>query len=810
MVVAYLAVEKTSFSFDSLFCYIVPDDLVLEVFVGGFVIVPFGRANKKRQAVVFDVKEEEKKNVSRLKAIFSVLSKKNFLNKELLDVARYMHSICFCCWFETVRAILPNGFFYSLNSVWELKNLELDGLNEDEIRLYLNLKQIENKNELNKKINEIFLNSTEKFLLDRLIEKKFLVEEKKAKRKTQNKGVLMVRSKVVLDGKLKLTEKQTKLFKYIEKMGEIPLKKACYFCGVTDVVAKNLLKLGLVEIFEKHIYKNLYKDVKKTRDVEEIVLNLEQKSAKDGILKFIEKEKFKVCLLKGVTGSGKTQVFLKLIDFVLKKGKQCIVLVPEISLTAQLIQYFQSFFGETVAVLHSGLSSCQQMDEYSRIYSAKAKLIVGTRSAVFAPCRNLGLIVMDEEDGSCYKNSDMSPRYDARDIAKFRCFKNSCVLVFSSATPLVETNYFAQKGRYERFVLNKRFGFSILPKVFVVDMSKAKISKVSLISQYLFDEILKNLDRKEQTILFLNRRGYNLNVFCLDCKEPVKCFNCSALMVFHKVNNSFICHHCGAIRRDVLRCDFCKSDRLVYCGQGTQNIEENIQKNIKGVRILRLDADATFSREEFEEKIRMFERGEYDILLGTQLVAKGLNFLNVTLVGVVSVDGILFGADFKSHERAFSLLTQVVGRSGRSNKEGRAIVQTFNPKNKIISWAAKQNYDVFYENEIAERKEFLCPPFCDIYIINFSGKDKDKLLICAREFIEECRKNATKDLPFIVLGISTPYIEKLNRRFRKRILIKCKNTKRFREWMREIAVKVFSSRNFSHVRTNIDINGDIM
>lgn len=808
MLVAFVAVEKTSFSYDSLFCYVVPEDLILDISVGSFVVVPFGKSDKKRQGVVFEL--EDKEDVFNLKFILQVISKYNFLTKELLDVAKYMHSNYFCSWFETVRSILPNGFFYSLNSIYKIQDVEIDLLNEYEKEFYFYLKQIKNKKDFNKKINEFCFNKDKKKLVDSLLEKKVLVKEEKAKRKIVNRDVLMVKAKVSYSEKFKLTEKQRKLFKYIEKEGEISLKKACYVCGVTSVVAKNLFKLGLVEIFEKHIYKNPYKDVRKTRDVTEIILNSEQKAAKNGILKFIEEKKFKACLLKGVTGSGKTQVFLKLIDFVIQKDKECIFLVPEISLTAQLISYFQSFFGEKVAVLHSGLSLGQQMDEYLRIFNGDAKLIVGTRSAVFAPCKNLGLIVMDEEDGSCYKNSDMSPRYHARDIAKFRCFKNSCVLVFSSATPLVETNYSALNGRYEKFILSKRYGVSNLPKVFVVNLNKAKMSKIPLISQYLYDGILKNLERKEQTILFLNRRGYNLNVFCLDCKEPVKCFNCSALMVFHKVNGCFICHHCGFIKKDVRTCSFCKSDRLVYCGQGTQHIEENIKKNIENIKILRLDADSTFSREEFELKIKMFAKGEYDLLLGTQLVAKGFNFLNVTLVGVVLIDGILFGADFKSHERAFSLLTQVVGRSGRSKKKGRAIIQTFNPENKIISWAAKQNYDLFYKNEILERKEFLCPPFCDIYIINFSGKDRNKLLICAKEFIEECRKNATKDLPFIILGISTPYIEMLNKRFRKRILIKCKNTKQFRNWMRRISTRVFSSRNFLNVRTNIDINGDIL
>ncbi len=808
MVVAFVAVEKTSFSYDSLFCYVVPKEFIYRVFVGSFVVVPFGVYNKKRQGFVF--KLEERDDVLNLKNILGVLSYEKFVPEELIFVAKYLHSICFCSWFESVKAVVPNGFFYSLDSCWNLKKLNFDVLDEEEKNMFLFLEGIKNVDELNLKIKEFFLDREKKEILNSLKEKEFLVEINKTKRKILNKDVMFVRVKNLNFSDLKLTEKQKTLFEYIKENGELTLKKACYFCGVTSVVAKNLEKLGLIEIFEKHVYKDPYKEVKKTRDVKDIILNEEQNVAKEGILNFVKREEFKVCLLKGVTGSGKTQVFLKLIDYVLKKGKDCIFLVPEISLTAQLIGFFRSFFGDLVAVLHSGLSNSQQVDEYLRIFNGKAKLIIGTRSAVFAPCRNLGLVVMDEEDGSCYKSSDMSPRYNAKDIAKYRCFKSCCVLVLASATPLIETNFLALNKKYERFVLNKRYSSVGLPKVFVVDMNKAKMSCVNLISQYLFDEIVRNIEKKEQTILFLNRRGYNLGVFCLDCKQGIKCFNCSALMVFHKTNNSFICHHCGAIRKNVKVCDNCNGDRLVYCGQGTQNIEDLIKKAIKNVRVLRLDADATFSREEFEEKIKKFQDGEYDLLLGTQLVAKGLNFKDVTLVGVLSIDGILFGADFKSSERAFSLLTQVVGRSGRENKVGKAIIQTYNPKNKIIAWAAKQDYDVFYQNEIKERKEFFCPPFCDIYIVNFSGHNKQKLLVCAREFIEECKKNAIASLPFKILGISIPYVEMVNKRYKKRIIIKCRNTKNFREWMRFVAKKVFSSKSFSSVRANIDINGDIL
>lgn len=341
-------------------------------------------------------------------------------------------------------------------------------------------------------------------------------------------------------------------------------------------------------------------------------------------------------------------------------------------------------------------------------------------------------------------------------------------------------------------------------------MKKAKMSNIEGVSSYFLKELLINLKNKEQSIIFLNRRGFYLNVFCLNCSCGISCENCSSFLVFHKANKSFMCHHCGLTKKELKICPNCGSNRLIFCGQGIQKIEDAIKKNIKGARVLRLDADTVFTRFDLEKKIKQFENREYDILIGTQIVAKGLNFLNVTLVGVFSIDGILFGSDFKSSERAFSLLTQVIGRSGRAQKKGRAIIQTFNPSNKIISWAAKQNYDVFYENEILERKEFFYPPFCDLCVVNFVGKNEKKLLDCAKEFILECKKKSNSLIPFKLLGISTPFVEMVNKKHRKRIIIKCKNSLKFREWIKSVALKIFSSKKFLNVSGNIDINSDVL
>ena len=808
MLVASVAVEKTSFVYDRLFDYVIPEEFVLDVFVGSFVLIPFGTTNLEKQAVVFKIKEEDE--TLGLKKILKVLSFEIVLTKELLDVAKFLHSRCFCSWFDTIRAVLPTGFFYGFNTVWSLnvENVSKCSLNEEEKSLFLKLKEFKSKTCLNSNIRKLLLEQEFKNIIKSLIKKKILVENKHIKRKIVNKDVAMVCATERCYEKI--TKKQKIFLDYVKEQSEVSLKKACYYCGVTTTVAKNLQKLGLIKVFEKHVYNNVYDDVEKTKYAEDVVLNEEQDVAFKGILDILKTGKFSIALLKGVTGSGKTQIFLKLIDYVLKSGKDCIFLVPEISLTVQLVRNLQNFFGKCVAIMHSGISASQQVDGYLKIFNGEGKLVVGTRSAIFAPCKNLGLIIMDEEEGTYYKNSEMAPRYDAKDVAKFRAFNSSCLLLLSSATPSITTNFFACKGIYKKFVLKKRYGKVNLPKVFVVNMLKTRMSKICGVSVHLYNELLENIKKKEQSIVFLNRRGYYLNLICLGCGSGLKCERCSALMIYHKVNNTFMCHHCGYIKYEVKVCSVCGANKLSFCGQGTQKIEEQFKENFNGVRILRLDRDSAFTRKDLEEKIKRFEEGEYDILIGTQLIAKGLNFLNVSLVGVLAIDGVLFGTDYKSSERAFSLLTQVIGRSGRAKKQGRAIIQTYNPFNKVISWAAKQDYEVFYKNEILERKEFFCPPFCDICVVNFIGNDEKKLLVCAEKFILECKLKADRKIPFKLLGISTPYLEMINKKYKKRIIIKCKNSKSFRNWIRNVALEVFSLKIFKQVRANIDMNGEIL
>lgn len=809
MLVASVAVEKTSFSFDRLFDYLIPECLSSAVKVGCLVGVPFGNSNKMRQAMVCNIVSKTDDIDKNYKSISTVLSDGSVISKNMLGVVNFVHSTCFCTWYEAIRSVLPSGLFFKISEYWNLKYKDSEIYTSEELELLKELSRFKSIQKINDYVEKI-ISCGNTNVIKSLQNKGVLFKSNSNRRKIKDKTIAMVKATNINSAEIHMTNKQRKLFDFIKSSGIVSIKEACYYCGVTEVVLKNLIKANLVSICECETYRNPYKNVKKTRSVNQIVLTDSQSKVMDGLMELLNKNMALVSLLRGVTGSGKTQIFLKLIYYTLKKDKQCIFMVPEISLTPQMLSFFQSFFGNKIAVVHSALSKAEQLDEYKRIRRGEAKLVIGTRSAVFAPCEKLGLIIMDEEGESTYKSSDMSPRYHARDVAKYRCLKSSAMLLLASATPSIETQYFAKTGKYSEFVLNKRYNNAKLPKVLIVDLKNSPNSPISGVRMKLFNELNKNLENNEQSILLLNRRGYNSSAICVDCGWEFKCPNCSAFMTYHSLNDSFMCHYCGYIHEKIKTCPSCGNKHIFYNGHGTQKVENDLAKVFPNANILRLDTDSIFNRLDLEEKIKHFEEEKYDILIGTQMVAKGLNFPNVTLVGVLSVDNMLYGADFRCHEQMFSLLTQVVGRSGRGDKEGRAIIQTYNPDNQTILQAAKQDYAAFYRDEIVERKDFFCPPFCDLCIVNFSGVDHEIVMKCARKFIDECRKYATNKVPLQVLGISTPYLEKLNNHYRKRVIIKCKNGANFRRWIRPIAIKVFSSSMFSRIRCNIDMNGEII
>lgn len=808
-----VAVEKTSFCFDKLFSYEVSDELVSRLKLGCFVAVPFGKSNELRQGLVVGFLKEAELGC---KMVAEVLSCNSAISVELLRVAAFLHETCFCTWFNALRAVLPSGLFFKKQTLWHFELVNETGLNESQLRLarsLQNFKSTMSKNELSRTICKLASEKNSKAAIRSFKKMGLIFKSEVFKRRVGSKRLEKVVASGLKASSLKLTKKQNELFGFIEEFGPINSKEACYRTGVSAFVLKKLEQFKLIEFVgdEEGCCSAETKEPEKERFKEQtVVLTAEQEKAAAGLIELLENNKACTALLRGVTGSGKTQVFLQVLDFVIKKGKQVILLVPEIVLTSQIVRFFKAKFGKIVAVLNSSLTAAQQLNEHEKIKQGAAKLIIGTRSAVFAPCENLGLIIIDEEGETTYKNSETEPRYHARDVAKFRCSEFGALLILASATPSIETQFFAKTGRYFEFVLNRRFGKAVLPEVFVVDLNKAKASPIEGISSSLYYELVKNLERKEQSIVLLNRRGHNSSVVCLNCGFKASCKNCSAVLTYHSVNKSLICHYCGHIRPAISFCEKCSSSRIIYFGQGTQKIEQEFEEKFFNAKILRLDSDSVFDRANLIKKIEDFEQGKYDVLIGTQIVAKGLNFFNVTLVGVVAIDNMLYGSDFRSGEQMFSLLTQVVGRSGRGNKKGRALIQTHNPHNSIILKAASQNYESFYDEEILERKQFLSPPFCDLCVVNFSSSSCEKVKICAKSFVSECKNSAIANVPIKVLGIATPFIEKLNNRYRNRVIIKCRNSVSFRNWIRKVAGKVFVLKKFSGVRVNIDMNGEIL
>ena len=537
----------------------------------------------------------------------------------------------------------------------------------------------------------------------------------------------------------------------------------------------------------------------------------EQQNAHDKILAQLFERKPAAFLLHGVTGSGKTSVFEKLIWDTVRLGRSAIMLIPEIGLTPQVLDRFRSLFGERVAVIHSGLSLGQRYDEYKRIKRGDADIVIGTRSAVFAPLSNIGLIIIDEEGERTYK-SESSPRYYTHDVAKHRCAEHNAVLLLASATPSVESYYLAEKGVYRLLEMKKRYSSTLLPEVSIVDMNieRGDGNKTEF-SRKLADEINLNLKNGEQTILLLNRRGYHTIISCCDCYQPVYCPNCSVPLTYHKKNGKLMCHYCGYASEPVKVCPNCGSERLKSMGFGTQRLEEELAVYFPSARILRMDADTAFSRYSYENSFNAFRRGEYDIMVGTQMIGKGLDFPNVTLVGVLSVDKALYAGDFRSYERTFSLITQVVGRGGRGRNPGRAVLQTFMPDHYVMNLAAQQDYKRFYDEEIAIRRAMIFPPLCDMCIFCFSGVSESAVSLAADAVLalmgSKLRELSPKT-PVRVLGPVRGAYGRINGKFRYRIIMKCKNNAEIRGLISSVLVDSAKIKEMKNITLYADMNGD--
>ena len=753
-IIVRVAVEKSLYSFDMLFDYLVPDELIDFVKPGKRVIIPFGRGvNSKRQGMIFNVRCDNYEPV-KVKKVARVIDDEPILNPEMLKLVSWLKENTFCTYFDAVKCVIPAGLGLKLSD-------------DDEVKTRY-------KGDVTKivSVNENFDFSA-----------------------------------------VNLTPKQKSVTETLLEYNSACVKEICCLCGVTPSVVENLIKKGVLTESFLEGSRAVSKDFSATASLSDIILSEKQQNVFDGLKELADCGEAKCALLRGITGSGKTSVFIKLIEYTLGKNKTAVMLVPEISLTPQMTEQFKSLFGSKIAIIHSNLSLGQRADEYKRIKSGEARIIIGTRSAVFAPLENIGIIVIDEEGEHSYK-SDRSPRYHARNVAKQRAFHHNALLLLASATPSIESYYYAKTGRYSLFELNERFSKAILPDVYLVDMkTEYENGNRSDFSGILLEELGENLNRGEQSLILLNRRGYHTYARCIGCGAAVNCPVCLIPLTYHKINNTVQCHYCGHGEKMPSACPQCKCKHIYQSGTGTQRIEDEISLYFPSARILRMDADTTTSKTAFEKKFAEFRSGEYDIMLGTQMIAKGLDFENITLVGVLAIDKALYAGDYLGYEKTFSLITQVVGRSGRGTKKGRAYLQTFTPGHYVLNLAAAQNYAEFYEQEADVRKALIFPPFCDIFLIGFSSVDEKKSESASRKFLSVLQtelQSADEKFPYRVLGPTKSGTGRAGGKYRHKLIIKCRNNAAFRAVINNSLKIALNDPDFKFTGIYVDINGEII
>ena len=744
-----VAVSNATFHFDKLYTYAVMPAQQDAVRLGSMVLVPFGRGSRARMGVVLACDAEPES--SKLKYLFDVAPASACLTPELLKLVYFLKERTFCTYYEAVKAVIPYGAQYK-------PAVADDGVTP--------------------------------------------VLQKQLTRHTENSYQLAGE----LPAKPKPTAKQLAAVALLSggprTQGELEEK------GISRAVLDNLCTKGVLACTRVNRSIDLYASIPFQN--EPIVLTEEQQAAYGALLPHLEDTAPHSALLYGVTGSGKTLVFLKLIERCLQLGRKALVLVPEISLTPQMILRLKSQFGRRVAVQHSALNHTERLLQWQMIQDGGADIVVGTRSAIFSPLENIGLVIIDEEQEHTYR-SESAPRYSAHEVARQRASENGALLLLASATPSTESYFAAQKGRTQLVRLTKRYGGNPLPSVQIVDM-RAELASGNPreISLALEDAIRRNLEAHKQTILLLNRRGYQTVAQCEDCREVLKCPKCSVPMVYHKASHKLLCHYCGSqMDPPPKNCPAC-GGKLQYRGFGTQKAEEELAKLFPEARILRMDQDSTAAKDAHEKLLARFADHEYDIMVGTQMVAKGLDFEDVTLVGVLGIDSLLFAQGFRAYETVFSLITQVVGRSGRAKDPGFAIIQTTDPDNPVLNLAAAQDYDAFFEQEIAYRRLGLYPPFCGLCVIGFAGGKEIEVARAAARFSALLGQQAAKqpDLPLRVLGPTPGNIEKINDTYRYKLTIKCRNDRRFRDLVRETLGLYEQEKLPSKASVVVDLHSD--
>lgn len=805
---ARIAVENTVYHFDKLFTYLVPEELYKTVRPGVRVTVPFGAGSRERVGMVFDLDGQEGEGI---KTVLSVLDREPVLDREGLGLALWMKNRYYCTFFEAVKLMIPAGLHFRLKDSYVLSAgfTDFDRENYDGLSWQIIMALRSHGRAMPMEKLSAALGITRDCPEFKALQAGGVVcRVNLAMNRVKDAVSKMVRPIPGFDGRL--TPRQREVYGVLCDVGEVSEKELCYFTGASPAVVKALCEKGAAEVFQYEIYRRP-EALAAEEDHDDLILSESQQKALEELTEEYEnaREGSRCALLYGVTGSGKTSVYLKLIDHVLAKGRGVIVMVPEISLTPQTLRRFQSRFGDQVAVFHSGLSLGERMDEWRRVRQGRARIAVGTRSAVFAPVQKLGLIVIDEEQEHTYK-SEASPRYDAREVARYRCARSDAFCLLSSATPSVETFHMAREGRFRFHKLEDRFGRAIMPEVQLVDMNwEDHPGSEHAVGMALGEALIENFRRGKQSIVLLNRRGYHTFASCRSCREVVSCPNCSISLTYHTANRRFMCHYCGYSAPLMKKCPSCGSEGLAFRGLGTQKAEEQLRELLPKARILRMDTDSMSGRYSLERSLQEFARGEYDVMVGTQMVAKGLDFENVTLVGVISADQTLYSDDFRSGERTFDLLTQVVGRAGRGRLPGRAVIQTFAPENPVLGLAAKQDYFGFAERELAYRKAMLYPPFVDLLVIGFVGGDEKLTRRSAERFLQELEGLARGEyagLPLRVLRPSPAAIARVSGKYRYKLIIKCQNGPRFREMIARLLTAFAGLREFRQVTVYADPN----
>ena len=802
-----VAVSAAPYSIDKPYSYLVPESLAAAAVPGVRVMVPFGRGNKESEGLILARVQEPKLPGS--KAIRQILDSEPVLDKAGIDLALWMRGRYFCTVFEAVKTILPAGLWYGLREIWSLA-MAPEAARSAAVGIpgawqVLDLLEKQGGKADIRVLRDALGDGVEK-PLKAMKKAEILTCETDAKRKIADKSHRMVELAVNTEDAYALTEPKRRsaparyeVVNFLATAGRTPAAEVSYYTGASSRTLKTMEKAGLIAFSEEEELR-----VPSLDDVEpgpEIVLNEEQQRAFEEILGRVQAAKPSVTLLHGVTGSGKTQVYLRLVQETLALGKTAMVLVPEIVLTPQMMRKFSSYFGSRVAMLHSSLKMTERYDQWKRIRRGEVDVVLGTRSALFAPLKNLGLIIMDEEQEGSYQSENV-PRYDAREVAKYLCVREKAALVFGSATPTVETTWAAEQGSYQKALLRRRYNENALPEVLIADLRQEILNgNPGLISTPLRQELEKNLAAGEQSILFLNRRGSSRMLLCGECGYVPQCPRCSTAMTYHSANGRLMCHYCGHSEPAADTCPEC-GGWMKHVGAGTQKVEEELRELFPEAGILRMDADTTAGGH--EEILQTFERERVPILLGTQMVAKGLDFENVTLVGVLSADISLYVDNYQAAERTFSLLTQVVGRAGRGGKTGRAVIQTYTPGNDVIRCAARQDYDAFYESEIRMRRLRRYPPFADLFTVTVSGTEEGRVLraaVSVRETLRQlCRRPELAAGEPEVLGPAPAPVVKVNNRFRYRCTLVGKNDKATREmlaWLQKDFAKDSANRGMN-------------